>query len=363
MSLSNVRCESPKRRAQDRLATGRRVSIRAASNRAASAAKAGVGPFQRNWSMSSKIAMSVRSVASVRKSSARSRSREREFSRALKLAGFTRHSQLSNGMDSRWTNLARTAADDLAPQPRKPDNRLTHRPPAPDNRESIPASLPSFFKDLAQCARGTRMVQLNRRTKVILDEAGVAKKFGISRPLRIAGGGLTVTEPRLAPTAYPFPYPRMEFCFSYTSKYFMNKITRMTSKERVLCAIQHKPMDRVPVNYLGTPEVDAKLRRYRCRPAGWPVARDLSAGRTGGGTPRGPQHPAGRGNAAGWFVAFPERGISNLLQATGLSLGEAVSAATSNPAVAARMPGRQSGLVQNERADLVRFALRGGASV
>jgi uroporphyrinogen decarboxylase len=42
----------------------------------------------------------------------------------------------------------------------------------------------------------------------------------------------------------------------------MNELLRMTSKERVLCAIQHRPMDRVPVNYLGTPETDAKLRSY-----------------------------------------------------------------------------------------------------
>jgi 5'-3' exonuclease len=34
-------------------------------------------------------------------------------------------------------------------------------------------------KDLAQCVRGTRVVQLNRRTRVTLDEAGVAKKFGV----------------------------------------------------------------------------------------------------------------------------------------------------------------------------------------
>jgi 5'-3' exonuclease len=34
-------------------------------------------------------------------------------------------------------------------------------------------------KDLAQCVHGTRVVQLNRRTNVILDEAGVRKKFGI----------------------------------------------------------------------------------------------------------------------------------------------------------------------------------------
>jgi len=35
-------------------------------------------------------------------------------------------------------------------------------------------------KDLAQCVRGTRIVQLNRRTRVTLDEAGVFQKFGVS---------------------------------------------------------------------------------------------------------------------------------------------------------------------------------------
>jgi 5'-3' exonuclease len=35
-------------------------------------------------------------------------------------------------------------------------------------------------KDLAQSVRGTRVVQLNRRTAVTLDEAGVIKKFGVS---------------------------------------------------------------------------------------------------------------------------------------------------------------------------------------
>jgi 5'-3' exonuclease len=35
-------------------------------------------------------------------------------------------------------------------------------------------------KDLAQCVRGTRIVQLNRRTRVIRDEAGVLEKFGVS---------------------------------------------------------------------------------------------------------------------------------------------------------------------------------------
>ena len=35
-------------------------------------------------------------------------------------------------------------------------------------------------KDLAQCVRGTRVVQLNRRTRITLDEAGVVQKFGVS---------------------------------------------------------------------------------------------------------------------------------------------------------------------------------------
>jgi 5'-3' exonuclease len=35
-------------------------------------------------------------------------------------------------------------------------------------------------KDLAQCVRGTRIVQLNRRTRVVLDEDGVIKKFGVA---------------------------------------------------------------------------------------------------------------------------------------------------------------------------------------
>jgi len=37
-------------------------------------------------------------------------------------------------------------------------------------------------KDLAQCVRGSRIVQLNRRTRVTLDEAGVVQKFGVSPP-------------------------------------------------------------------------------------------------------------------------------------------------------------------------------------
>jgi 5'-3' exonuclease len=35
-------------------------------------------------------------------------------------------------------------------------------------------------KDLAQCVRGTRIVQLNRRTRLTLDETGIVRKFGVS---------------------------------------------------------------------------------------------------------------------------------------------------------------------------------------
>jgi 5'-3' exonuclease len=34
-------------------------------------------------------------------------------------------------------------------------------------------------KDLAQCVRGSRVVQLNRRTRAIVDESGVRTKFGV----------------------------------------------------------------------------------------------------------------------------------------------------------------------------------------
>jgi 5'-3' exonuclease len=35
-------------------------------------------------------------------------------------------------------------------------------------------------KDLAQCVSGARVVQLNRRTRITLDEGGVTRKFGVS---------------------------------------------------------------------------------------------------------------------------------------------------------------------------------------
>jgi 5'-3' exonuclease len=39
-------------------------------------------------------------------------------------------------------------------------------------------------KDLGQCVRGSRIVQLNRRTRVVFDEAGIIAKFGVP-PLSI----------------------------------------------------------------------------------------------------------------------------------------------------------------------------------
>jgi 5'-3' exonuclease len=37
-------------------------------------------------------------------------------------------------------------------------------------------------KDLAQCVRGARVVQLDRRRRVVYDEAGVTAKFGVGPP-------------------------------------------------------------------------------------------------------------------------------------------------------------------------------------
>ena len=53
-------------------------------------------------------------------------------------------------------------------------------------------------KDLAQCVQGERIVQLNRRTRVTMDESGVVKKYGVtprSIPdyLALVGDSATVT--------------------------------------------------------------------------------------------------------------------------------------------------------------------------
>ena len=39
-------------------------------------------------------------------------------------------------------------------------------------------------KDLAQCVRGARVLQMNRRTRVVFDEDGIVRKFGV-RPASI----------------------------------------------------------------------------------------------------------------------------------------------------------------------------------
>jgi N-acetylglucosamine-6-phosphate deacetylase len=68
---------------------------------------------------------------------------------------------------------------------------------------------------------------------------------------------------------------------------------------------------------------------------------------------------AGGTRLAGSSLALCDA-ISNLMQVTGVPLGDAVRAVTTNPATAGRIAGRQAGLAVNERADLVRFAMRGG---
>lgn len=52
-----------------------------------------------------------------------------------------------------------------------------------------------------------------------------------------------------------------------------------------------------------------------------------------------------------------DRGIENLMRLCGLTLRDAIRMATTNPAKAGRVAGRQQGLVAGERADLVEFDL------
>ena len=55
-----------------------------------------------------------------------------------------------------------------------------------------------------------------------------------------------------------------------------------------------------------------------------------------------------------------DRGIENLMRIAGLSLREAVSMATRNPARVARVASRQRGLAPGDRADIVQFRLEDG---
>jgi N-acetylglucosamine-6-phosphate deacetylase len=52
-----------------------------------------------------------------------------------------------------------------------------------------------------------------------------------------------------------------------------------------------------------------------------------------------------------------DRGIENLMRIAGLSLLEAVTMATRNPARVGRIPNRQRGVTPGERGDLVQFRL------
>jgi N-acetylglucosamine-6-phosphate deacetylase len=56
-----------------------------------------------------------------------------------------------------------------------------------------------------------------------------------------------------------------------------------------------------------------------------------------------------------------DRGVENLMKLAGLSLSEAVTLATRNPARVCRIPGRQRGLTVGERADVVEFTFDEGA--
>ena len=59
------------------------------------------------------------------------------------------------------------------------DDALPARQPADRDERVDRVIICTPDKDLAQCVTGKRVVQLNRRTRVTLDEAGVIRKFGV----------------------------------------------------------------------------------------------------------------------------------------------------------------------------------------
>jgi N-acetylglucosamine-6-phosphate deacetylase len=63
---------------------------------------------------------------------------------------------------------------------------------------------------------------------------------------------------------------------------------------------------------------------------------------------------AGTDKLAGSALSM-DRGVSNLIRLAGLSLADAVRLATTNAAIAGRVPGRKQGLAAGDRADLVEF--------
>jgi N-acetylglucosamine-6-phosphate deacetylase len=74
--------------------------------------------------------------------------------------------------------------------------------------------------------------------------------------------------------------------------------------------------------------------------------------------PQGRVVLAGEDRLAGSALRM-DRGVENLMRLAGLSLAEAVSMATTNAARAAKIAGRQAGLVPGDRADLVQFRCAG----
>jgi N-acetylglucosamine-6-phosphate deacetylase len=71
-------------------------------------------------------------------------------------------------------------------------------------------------------------------------------------------------------------------------------------------------------------------------------------------TPEGRVQVAGEARLAGSVLRM-DRGIENLITLAGLSLREALTMATRNPARIGRLAGRQKGLVPGDRADIVQF--------
>lgn len=68
---------------------------------------------------------------------------------------------------------------------------------------------------------------------------------------------------------------------------------------------------------------------------------------------------AGQTRLAGSALKM-HRGVENLIRMTGVTLGEAVTMATRNPARVGRISGRQRGLTPGERADFVVFSMTNG---
>lgn len=93
-------------------------------------------------------------------------------------------------------------------------------------------------KDLAQCVRGDRVVQVNRRSQAIVDEAGVVAKFGV-RPALIADWLALVGD---AADGYP-------------------GIAGIGAKSAARLLMKHGPIDAFPPEVLGERREQALLFR------------------------------------------------------------------------------------------------------